>query len=162
MRSRASRLRLLLVALATLATGGCTSYLVDEGDPAAPILVQGRVVDASGGGMSGATVELQADAEMDTDAGEATALMELGSFRAGLDGFFVVRLAPSAELTARADKNGGAVLFTLVAFEGPTFAFPFSRELRNGTWVGEIPTVEFTPNGVTGGGTTRAPALAGS
>ena len=151
---------LALAAIVVLVGAGCTAYLAEEGDAAAPILVQGRVVDASGGGMSGATLRLQADADLgDAGVGEVVPTVELGAFRAGLDGTFVVRLAPTAQLKALADRNGGAVIFTLVAFEGVTVPFPFSRDLHNGMWAGEVPTVEFTPNGVTTGREAVGPAL---
>ncbi len=148
MRSPARTRGLLLLVLATFATAaGCNAYLVDEGDPSAPILVQGRVVDASGGGMSGARILVQVADDRDVRIGEAAPVAYEGTFSAGLDGTFVARVAPTPALTALADATGGVVTVTLVVFAGSApFAFP--RELRNGTWAGDAPTFVFGPDGV--------------
>ena len=148
MRSLASARRALLLALvlAALAVAGCSAYLAEEGDPSAPILVQGRVVDASGGGMSGARVLVSV--EHSVTAGGTETIGYETTFSAGLDGTFVVRLAPDPELIERVGPSGGIVNVKLVVFAGAA-PFEFQRELRNGTWVGAVPVFVFGPDGVT-------------
>ncbi len=144
MRSRASARGALLLVLAALVVTGCNGYLVDEGDPGAPVLVQGRVVDASGGGMSGASIVVQVEHDVDNGV---TTLGSEARFRAGLDGTFVVRLAPFPEQIEKVGPSGGVVNVTLVVFaDAAPFTFP--RELRNGTWVGAVPEFIFGPEGV--------------
>jgi hypothetical protein len=167
MRSRASaRILRQLVAVALAGSvGGCSMYLSNEGDPAAPILVQGRIVDASGGGMSGAGVTLQVSDVDGVEDGESVPVVYQGQFSAGLDGAFTIRLAPTPELVALAARNGGFVNFSLVVFAGEAAPFGFPRELRDGTWAGGIPTFVFGPDGVTGPGVdpgVPAPEPAGS
>ena len=148
MRSLADARGVLLLALAALVVAsGCNAYLVDEGDPSAPILVQGRVVDASGGGMSGARILVRMTDDRNRPAGEAAPIVYEGTFSAGLDGTFVARVAPTPALTALAGANGGVVNVTLAVFAGAApFAFP--RELRDGTWGGSVPAFVFGPEGV--------------
>jgi hypothetical protein len=146
--SRPALLRLLLVVVLGTLTG-CSAYLSEEGDPRAPVLVQGRVVDASGGGMSGAEILVQVPDHARGQVGDTVPLVYEGRFRAGLDGAFVVRLAPTPALTAFAGGDGGSVSFSLYVFAEPVEPFSFSRELRAGAWVGEVPTFVFGPDGVT-------------
>jgi hypothetical protein len=157
MRSRASALGpLLLVLLALGIATGCNSYLVDEGDPNAPVLVQGRVVDASGGGMSGARIQVS----IEYSVSPAETIGYEATFRAGLDGTFVVRLAPDPELIEHVGPSGGVVSFKLVVFADAA-PFTFQRELRNGTWAGAVPEFVFGPDGVTTpGGEDGMPTLA--
>ena len=145
MRSQASARAALLLVLAAL-TAGCNAYLVDEGDPGAPILVQGRVVDSSGGGMSGARILVQV--EHSVRAGVTETLGYEGTFSAGLDGTFVVRLAPTPDLIEHVGPSGGVVKVTVAVFADAA-PFVFQRQLRNGTWAGEVPTFIFGPEGVT-------------
>ena len=151
MRFRASGLATVLLATAALVTAGCTAYLVEEGDPSAPVLVRGRVVDASGGGMSGARIVVRV-ADPAVPAGDAAPLYE-GTFSAGLDGTFLARVAPTPALTAHAAARGGVVNVTLAVYAGAE-PFAFQRELRDGTWAGEVPAFLFGPDGVT----TSSPA----
>ena len=165
MRSQASARGVLLLALAALAaTTGCNAYLVDEGDPSAPILVQGRVVDSSGGGMSGARIQVQVEHVGDTDNGVTQTVAYEATFSAGLDGTFVVRLAPTPELIAQVGASGGVVNVSLAVFaNAPPFTFP--RELRNGTWAGAVPVFVVGPEGViepSGNPGTPAPAPIGT
>lgn len=153
MHSRAKARKLLLLVLAALvAVSGCNSYLVDEGDPNAPVLVQGRVVDASGGGMSGARILVRVVGSA-AEIGEAVPLVYEGTFSAGLDGTFVVRLAPTPALIAHASATAGVVNVTLDVFADAA-PFAFERELRNGTWAGAVPAFVFWPGGVS----TASPA----
>ncbi len=147
-RRRWGRLVPALWLVAILA--GCSGYLTEEGDPSAPILVRGRVVDASGGGMSGAGIHLTAFENPGGAApGVAVPAVYDGEFRAGLDGTFTIRLAPTPALTELAKNNGGFVNFTLVAFRGGAASpFAFPRELVDGTWAGAVPSFVFGPNGV--------------
>ena len=148
MRSLVDARGVLLLALAALVLAtGCNSYLVDEGDPSAPILVQGRVVDSSGGGMSGARILVQVSDERRADAGVTQTIGYEATFSAGLDGTFVVRLAPDPALIERVGPSGGVVKVTLVVFADAA-PFAFSRELRNGTWAGAVPVFVFGPDGV--------------
>lgn len=148
MRSLARALGVVLLVPAALIATGCNSYLVNEGDPNAPILVQGRVVDASGGGMSGARIEVQVADDRGAQVGDAVRIVYEGQFSAGLDGTFVVRLAPSPELAAHAVEAGGVVSVTLLVFaDADPFTFP--RELRDGIWLGDVPSFVFGPDGVT-------------
>lgn len=153
MRSPASARGLLLLAVVALgAATGCNAYLVNEGDPAAPILVQGRVVDSSGGGMSGARVEVWVGDYRDVQVGESVPIVYEGSFSAGLDGTFVVRLTPTPAMIELAGGDDGFVNFNLVVFANAPAPFAFQRELRGGTWAGEVPELIFGPDGVTGPG----------
>jgi len=150
---------MLILAAATLGvTTGCNAYLVNEGDPSAPILVQGRVVDSSGGGMSGARVLVSL--EHSVRAGVTETIGYEATFSAGLDGTFVVRLAPDAALIENVGPSGGAVKITLAVFADAA-PFTFQRELRNGTWAGAVPEFVFGPDGVTTpGGQDGLPTLA--
>ena len=157
MRSPASARGALLLLLVALVATGCNAYLVDEGDPSAPILVQGRVVDASGGGMSGARILVQVAHERRTSAAAVTQTIGYeATFSAGLDGTFVVRLAPAPDLIENVGPSGGVVKVTLVVFADAA-PFTFSRELRNGTWAGAVPVFVFGPDGV-----SASPAPAGT
>lgn len=150
MRSLASARGMLLLVLVALAAGtGCNAYLVDEGDPSAPILVQGRVVDASGGGMSGARIEVWVGDYRDVQVGEVVPVVYEGSFSAGLDGTFIVRVAPTPAMIALAGGDGGSVNFNLVVFANAPAPFAFPRDVRNGTWAGDVPELIFGPEGVT-------------
>ena len=146
MRSLASARGVLLLVLAALATTGCNAYLAEEGDLGAPILVQGRVVDASGGGMSGARILVSV--EHSVTAGVTETIGYETTFSAGLDGTFVVRLAPDPELIEHVGPSGGVVSVTLVVFADAA-PFAFSRELRDGRWAGDVPEFIFGPDGVT-------------
>lgn len=159
MRSLASARVLLGLVLTVLVTAtGCNSYLVNEGDPSAPILVQGRVVDASGGGMSGARILVSV--EHSVRAGVTKTVGYEATFNAGLDGTFVVRLAPDPALIEQLGPSGGVVKVTLVVFADAA-PFAFSRELRDGTWAGPVPEFVFGPDGVTtSGGEPAVPAAA--
>jgi hypothetical protein len=148
----------LLLVLAALATTGCNAYLAEEGDLSAPVLVQGRVVDASGGGMSGARVLVSA--EYSVRAGVTETIGYEATFSAGRDGTFVVRLAPDPALIEHLGPSGGVVKITLVVFADAA-PFTFQRELRNGTWAGAVPEFVFGPDGVTTpGGQDGLPTLA--
>jgi hypothetical protein len=156
--------RLLIVALLG-SLAGCSAYLSEEGDPTAPVLVQGRVVDASGGGMSGAQVRVQVRDDAQAQVGQTVPVVYEGTFRAGLDGSFVVRLAPTPAMTALAGGDGGSVNFSLYVFADELRPFIFPRELRNGTWAGAVPEFVFGPDGVTeadAGSGVSAPLLAGA
>ena len=160
MRSLASARGVLFLVLAALATTGCNAYLAEEGDLSAPILVQGRVVDASGGGMSGARVLVSV--EHTVTAGVTETIGSEATFSAGLDGTFVVRFAPGPALIEHVGPSGGVVKVTLVVFADAA-PFAFQRELRNGTWAGAVPEFVFGPDGVTTpGGEDGLPTLAPS
>jgi hypothetical protein len=165
MRSPASARGLLLLAVVALgAATGCNAYLANEGDPAAPILVQGRVVDSSGGGMSGARIQVHVAEPNDMVGGVTVTNGYEATFSAGLDGTFVVRLAPSPALIAKAGASGTMVTVTLTVFANET-PFAFRRELRNGTWAGAVPAFVFGPEGViepSGNPGTPAPAPIGT
>ena len=158
MRSPGSARGALLLVLAALVTTGCNAYLAEEGDPSAPVLVQGRVVDASGGGMSGARILVSV--EHSVRAGVLETVGMEATFSAGLDGTFVVRFSPAPEMIENVGPSGGVVKVTLVVFADAA-PFTFQRELRNGTWAGPVPEFVFGPDGVTTpGGEDGLPSLA--
>lgn len=99
--------------------------------------------------MSGAEVRVQIGDHAGARPGEPVPVVYEGRFRAGLDGAFVIRLAPTPELTTLAREGGGFVTVSLSVFADEVRPFAFPRELRDGTWAGQIPTFVFGPDGVT-------------
>ena len=156
MPSLAEDLGIRAGALATamlVAVTGCGGGLPGaQGDAAAPVLVSGRVVDAAGAPVGGAPIQLVVnDYGANIPVGGVVPNVFQASFTANVDGSFAIHLAPTPELLAFAQEEGGFVNFNLYSArpgQAPAvWAFP--RELIGGTWAGDIPAVELHPIGST-------------
>lgn len=135
----------LVIASAVM---GCGFLSGGQGNPADPVLVTGRVLDADGRPVGGAHLELQVNDYAAADVGEAVPLVFHQSFSANVDGTFALHLAPTPALLEFGAKEGGFVNFDLIALVGTTAApWGFPRELASGTWAGEPPFVELRPIG---------------
>jgi hypothetical protein len=135
----------LALVVLTTAASGCGLFSQGQGDPAAPIVIQGRVVDRAGQGVAGASIQLTVHDYASVEVGQVVPVVYSGSFSAGSDGTFALRLLPTPGLVALAEANGGFVNFDLIAQARP-WAFP--RELNAGTWAGDIPTIVISRDGV--------------
>jgi hypothetical protein len=129
----------------------CTLNLVGQGDPAAPVLITGKVLDAAGIPVGGATLQLVVnDYGAAQNVGDRVPQVFQASFTANADGTFAIHLAPTPELVAFGAKEGGYVNFNLIAI-GPnsTLIMPWSfpRQLAGGggAWADAAPTVELRP-----------------
>jgi hypothetical protein len=146
-----------LVALA-----GCSFLPGNQGDPSAPVLVTGQVLDVNGQPAAGAQIQLSVFDDQKAVVGQRVPTAYEGSFTAGGDGSFVLHLAPTPELIAVGGRNGGFVNFQLIGNLGsPQISFwGFSRELRAPGWADDPPRVVLRPAG--GGVAPPASVLPGS
>ena len=137
-----------LLALAPLVVG-CGLLPAGQGNPAEPVLVTGRVLDAEGRPFGGARLDHQVnDYRAAINAGDVVPVVFHQTFSTNPDGTFELHLAPTQELLAFGSKEGGSVNFNLYALLGTGVApWAFPRELVNGTWGGEPPFVELRPIG---------------
>ena len=128
------------------------SYLPGaQGDPNAPVLIRGRVLDADGNGIGGAGLQVMVSDLDNVQVGQNARVVYQERFSAAADGSFAIHLAPNAELVAAAARNNGFVNFDLIvsAPNRPPWPWAFPRELEAGTWAGEPPSIEAGPDGVT-------------
>jgi hypothetical protein len=148
-RSQAPLGLALVLSLAIApAVMGCGFLSGGQGNPADPVLVTGRVLDADGRPVGGAQLQLQVNDFGAADVGEAVPVVFHQSFSANADGTFALHLAPTPALLELGAKEGGFVNFDLTALVGTTAApWGFPRELSSGTWAGEPPFVELWPIG---------------
>jgi hypothetical protein len=138
----------LLAALAIAACGGLPGA---QGDPSAPVLVRGRVVDANGSAVAGAAIQLEVFDEAHAQVGQAIPDVFRQTYTSGLDGTFEIHLLPPADLAAFAKANSDYVNFSAIAltadgaFIGP---FGFSRQIVLGSWAGAPQSFVVGPKGI--------------
>ena len=139
----------LLVGLSIgLSIAGCGLIGDRQGNPAEPVLVAGRVLDAEGRPVANAAIQLSVSDYSGVNEGDAVPTIFHRSFSTGPDGTFAIHLAPTPELLAFAAEEGGFVNFDVVALIGTTPAlWGFPRELVGATWAGDPPLVELSPRG---------------
>jgi hypothetical protein len=147
-RFRAIKASLAVFAL-VVAVAACAGTIGGQGDPAAPVLIAGKVLDAGGNPIGGATLQVVVnDYGAAPNVGDRVPQVFQASFTANVDGTFSIHLAPTPELIAFASKEGGFVNFNLYAV-GPNSAlitpWAFPRQLENGTWADAVPSVELRP-----------------
>jgi hypothetical protein len=130
---------------------GCSLVPGNQGDPSAPVLVTGRILDAAGAPVGNAFLELQVFDDANVEIGQTVPIVFHQSFTANADGTFTLHLAPTAELRAFGTKNGGFVNFQLFGAapnHAPIFPFAFSRDLGPAGWADAAPIVTISPNGI--------------
>ena len=140
----------LTFALSVLVVAACAGVAGSQGDPAAPVLVTGRVVDASGNPVSGARLQLSILDYEHSELNQPVPVVFSETYSANLDGTFALHLAPTPAIAAKGETNGGFVNFDLVVLASDTSfitAWGFPRELSGPGWAGEIPTVVLAPLG---------------
>ena len=138
---------------------GCGLLTAGEGNPADPVLVTGRVLDADGRPVGGARLELQVSDYASADVGETVQTLFHQTFSARADGTFAIHLAPTPALLAFGEREGGFVNFDLTAIIGSSVApWGFPRALQGGAWADEPPFVELRPIGSMPGGGPGVPA----
>jgi hypothetical protein len=132
-----------------LAAIGCGLIPTGQGNPAEPILVTGRVIDADGRPVGGASLELDVrDYAAAVNVGDTVPTVFHRSFSANADGTFALHLAPTPELLAFAAKEGGFVNFNLIAlWDGTAAPWAFTRHLDRQRWADDPPLVELRPIG---------------
>ena len=128
---------------------GCSFVPAAQGDPNAPVLVTGRVLDVHGVPVANATMVLVVnDFGRAVNVGDVVPVVFQQTFVSNPDGSFTIHLAPNAALESFAAKNGGSVNFELMGRIGnlpAVWAFP--RELTGQLWSDELPFVELRPIG---------------
>lgn len=139
------RAAFVLVTVVGLAVAACGALSGGQGDPSAPVLITGRVLDARGIPVGGATLQLEVFDDTNAQVGVRIATVFEASYTAAIDGTFSIHLAPPPELVAFSTKNNGYVNFQVIAIAPDRslispFAFP--RQLQAGVWADEIPVVE--------------------
>ena len=124
-----------------------------QGDPGAPVLIRGQVLDATGGPLGGAVLSLTVKDFANVEVGDAVAVLFNADFVAGGDGRFEIHLAIDPGLSEVAASNGGFVNFDLTVLlpdrSGMVFPFSFPRDVVDGAWAGAVPGVTISPNGFT-------------
>ena len=151
-----------------MALAGCGLVPSGQGNPSEPVLVRGRVLDAAGGPVNGATLELDVrDYGAAIDIGDVVPTVFHQSFTANADGTFELHLAPTSALLAFGKQEGGFINFDLVAHWGTTVApWAFTRHLDGLGWAGDPELLELRPIGVPvdgpGGPGVPAPLPAGT
>ena len=121
-------------------------------DASAPILVQGRLLDASGSPIAGAAVTLDALDPADDGSDPSFPPAFRATSSTGRDGSFVFRVAPTPGLVALAAGNDSWVNFRL---HGPAAASSpadqataaFSRAIANGAWTDAPETIQLQVGG---------------
>ena len=141
------------LAALTMAAGafltGCGLLPGGQGDPSAPVLITGRVLDADGRPVGNVAIEVDVrDCAAAINVGDVVPTVFHQSFTGGPDGSFTLHLAPTPALLAFAAKEGGFFNFSLIAHWG-TVAAPwgFTRDLDGQTWAGDPPLIELRPIG---------------
>jgi hypothetical protein len=138
---------LVLVALASL-IAGCLGANPSQGDPSAPVLVRGVVLDAAGQPVGGAPLTLSvSDWTAELQPGDSVPVLFSRQYTARPDGGFEIRLWPGDVLR---EAGGGPVEF--INFDLAGMARPnqvglwaFPREVRGAYWTGEVPEVTLRP-----------------
>ena len=149
--------RAVLVLASFLA--GCGLLSAGQGNPAEPVLVTGRVLDAVGRPVGDATLQLQVSDYASADVGEAVPTVFHQTFSTKADGTFALHLAPTPARLAFGEREGGFVNFDLIALIGGSAApWGFPRELAGGAWAGDAPFVELRPIGSMPGDGPGVPA----
>lgn len=146
----AVRLAALLGALAL-----CLACLgtPPQGDPVAPVLVRGVVLDAAGQPVGRALVQLQvSDRSSEGDAVEGGEAPSAGNaagrrfqrdYRAHGDGRFEIRLWPGDVFRETGGQPAAHVNFQLRASSDavPSGRHSFRREVGGSRWAGDVPDV---------------------
>jgi hypothetical protein len=146
----ARTLGLALGAICLAAVASCGLLSAAQGNPADPILVRGRVLDASGAPVGSAPLQLVVNGDAaNVPVGGVVPMVFQASYTANLDGSFAIHLSATQALADLAAGNGGFVNFSLYA-PGPghslaSWAFP--RQLTSGSWAGDVPEVDLKPIG---------------
>jgi hypothetical protein len=139
----------MVAACAAVATG-CAGAVPNQGDPSAPVLVKGSILDAAGKPVGNVTLQLEVFDLTAAPVGQRVPLAYHAMFGNQLDGTFAIHLTPTPELTAFSQQNGGFVNFHLMAiYPGDQLLIPsgFPREIAGNAWAGEVPTLELKPQG---------------
>jgi hypothetical protein len=140
----------MLAAAVMVAVAGCTGGLPGtQGDPGAPVLVRGRVVDAVGAPVAGAVIEVYVRDYENSEIGVAVPTVYHESFTANLDGSFEIHLGLVPRLRDfTTERQEAFVNFSVIAMiSGGVGVWNFPREIENGTWAGEAPDIELRPIG---------------
>ncbi|MEO8273584.1 MAG: hypothetical protein ABI620_05935 [Chloroflexota bacterium] len=133
------------------ATSSSAPTATSESAQIGPVLVRGRVVDASGAPVGGAQLMLQVFDLANSQQGRPMPLVFDQTYVAGRDGIFEIRLAPNAPLAAFATQNDSVLNFHMTVISGDgSLVIPagFSREVVGTGWGGAIPILVITPSGV--------------
>ncbi|HXI44740.1 MAG TPA: hypothetical protein VNH13_00385 [Candidatus Acidoferrales bacterium] len=144
---------IVLAGAAALGCEGTPVATLDpnaQGDPSAPLLIRGQIVDAAGRPIAGAQLGLSVSDFAHSQVGQPVKVLFNRTFIAAADGTFALHVAADATLAAIANTNGGYVNFDLLALtpDGRVvrpFAFP--RQVAGAGWAGDVPTVVINPNG---------------
>jgi hypothetical protein len=135
---------LALVAFGLLLVSSACGVVptTQQGDASAPILVNGRVVDADRAPIPNGVVRLF----VTSDAATSEADLFDETYAANADGSFEIRLAPTPALVAFAAGHDGYVHFQLMPVGVPaSHPLVFRRKLGSGTWLEDVVTVELQP-----------------
>ena len=134
------------LALAAAAVG-CGLIPAAQGNPADPVLVSGRVLDAQGRPVAGSRIDVQVyDYSAALNVGDRVPVVFAQSFQASPDGSFEIHLAPTAVLLAYAQDQGGVINFDIHAFVGTDIApSAFSRFVTGGTWADPPLSIDLRP-----------------
>lgn len=150
--SRPRRARLGgLAPLALSVLAACTTGVPgNQGDPAAPLLIRGKVVDASGKPIGAAALQVEVFDIERSQVGQPIPLAFHQTYTANMDGTFAIHLSPTPDLAAKAGTNDGYVNFNLVVIspdQSVVYPFGFHRRLVGTAWVDDLPDVVLTPTG---------------
>jgi hypothetical protein len=133
------------------ALAGCLPGALNQGNPAEPVLISGRVEAADGRPVGNAQLLVNVFGDSRNAApGTYVGNVFEQTFAAGPDGTFTLHLAPTPGLRAAGLANGGFVNFQVTAIWGSPetiglFAFP--RELGGQGWADAAPTIVLRPIG---------------
>ncbi len=139
---------IVLVVGVSIVLAGCLGREV-QGDPIAPVLVRGVVVDPSGQPAGGAALELSvSDWTADLEPGDVVPVLFARQYRAHADGTFEIRLWPGDVLSEAGVSQAPFINFDLTALipasrSGARWSSP--REISGARWAGEVPDVTLRP-----------------
>ena len=145
----------LAVAIAIGVAGCGFGSASGQGDPAAPLLVRGKVVDAAGVPIGGARLQVEVRDMERSQVGQPIPLVFQATYTANADGTFAIHLPPTSAIAAKAATNGGYVTFHVTVISpDQAVAFPFGFERRVGAsgWLDEAPELRAGPTGIGGSG----------
>ncbi len=125
----------------------CGVLPATQGDPAAPVLVNGTVVDAEGGRVAGATILVEILDDANAPVGRESVVWR-STYTANLDGTFSIHFAPSSELEAFSmEKYSGFVNFHITAIapdSSRSQPLRVTRELKAGGWADNVVDIGLT------------------